>query len=88
MKLLKQSPCIIPISGFYKWKESVEDPLPFYLRVITRDVTAVAGVCNVFQNKEGRSVHTFAALTMAANPLVEPLDDRMPAILEEKDFGP
>lgn len=86
-KLLKSSPCIIPISGFYKWKESVEDPLPFYLRVISRDVTAVAGVFNVYENKEGRTVHTFAVLTMPANPLVEPLDNRMPVILEEKDFG-
>ena len=86
-ELLKTSPCIVPVSGFYKWKETVEDPLPFYLRVITRDVTAVAGVCNSYKNKEGRILHTFAVLTMPANPLVEPLDKRMPVILEEKDFG-
>lgn len=85
-KLLKTSPCIIPISGFYKWKETVEDPLPFYLRVITREVTAVAGICNSYENKEGRTIRTFAMLTMPANPLVEPLDKRMPVVLEEKDF--
>ncbi|MDR9416289.1 MAG: SOS response-associated peptidase family protein [Gracilimonas sp.] len=86
-QLLNNSACIIPISGFYKWKESVKDPLPFYLRIITHDVTGVAGVFNTYKNNKGRTIHTFAILSMPANPLVEPLDDRMPVILDQKDFG-
>ncbi|MDZ7808654.1 MAG: SOS response-associated peptidase [Gracilimonas sp.] len=83
---LKKEACIIPVSGFYKWKETVEDPLPFYLRVISDDVTGFAGVCSSFEDKNGRTINTFAILTMPANALVEPLDERMPVILKSKEY--
>ncbi|MBO6585194.1 MAG: SOS response-associated peptidase family protein [Gracilimonas sp.] len=86
-QLAKTSPCIIPVSGFYKWKETVDDPLPFYLRVLTTEVTGLAGICTSFEQEDGRLIHSFAVITMPANALVEPLDDRMPVILEEKDYG-
>jgi putative SOS response-associated peptidase YedK len=86
-ELAKTSPCIIPVSGFYKWKETVDDPLPFYLRVLTTEVTGLAGIYTCFEEKDGRMIHSFAVITIPANALVEPLDDRMPVILEEKDYG-
>ncbi|HBX66775.1 MAG: hypothetical protein CL670_03105 [Balneola sp.] len=86
-QLAKSTPCIIPASGFYKWKERVEDPLPFYLRVINRDVTGFAGICTSYKEKDGHVKHSYAVITMKANPLVEPLDNRMPVVLEEKDYG-
>lgn len=79
LSLKDYTPCIIPASGFYKWKETVDDPLPFYLRVITHDVLGLAGLCNS-QND------SYAVLTMPANALVEPLDDRMPVILDPKEY--
>lgn len=85
-KLVKGSPCIIPASGFYKWKETVKDPLPFYLRVLTEDVTGFAGVYHSYEDKDGRLIHSFLILTMPANALVEPLDDRMPVILAPEDY--
>ncbi len=82
---LEKHACIIPASGFYKWKETVEDPLPFYLRVISEEVSGFAGICSVYEDENGRTVKTFAILTMPANALVEPLDDRMPVILKSSD---
>lgn len=84
--LVKSSPCIIPASGFYKWKETVDDPLPFYLRVLSQEVTGLAGLYSTFTNEEGRKIHTFLVLTMQANPLVEPLDDTMPVILRAENY--
>lgn len=72
-------PCLIPASGFYKWKETVDDPLPFYLRVLTQDVLGLAGLWDAQKQ-------SFGVLTMHANALVEPLDDRMPVILDPKEF--
>jgi putative SOS response-associated peptidase YedK len=88
LELAEKSPCIIPASGFYAWKETVNDPLPFYLRLIPKDVMGFAGICYSYAEKDGRTVHSFALLTMPANPLVEPLDDRMPVILDSKDYEP
>lgn len=84
--LIDTNPCIVLASGFYKWKETVEDPLPFYLRVLSQEVIGVAGFYSSYKNDEGREVHTFAVMTMPANPLVEPLDDRMPVILSPNDY--
>lgn len=85
-KMVKRDPCIIPISGFYKWKDTVKDPLPFYLRVLIGEVTAVAGVCQTITNKSGLQTYTHVVLTMPANPLVEPLDDRMPVVLNQSQW--
>lgn len=83
---LKTNACIIPASGFYKWKETVKDPLPFYLRVISDEVTAFAGLYTSFKDENGREMKSFVVLTMPANALVEPLDDRMPVILRGSDI--
>lgn len=80
-------PCIIPASGFYKWKETVDDPLPFYLRVLTQEVSGLAGLYRSDKDGDGRSIHSFAVITMPANALVEPLDNRMPVILDPKEYG-
>lgn len=85
--LVENNPCIVIASGFYKWKETVKDPLPFYLRVLSQEAIGIAGLYSSYVNDEGREVHTFAVLTMKANALVEPLDDRMPVILSPKDYG-
>lgn len=79
ISLKAYEPCIIVASGFYKWKETVDDPLPFYLRVLTHDVLGLAGLWD-----PRNSSH--AVLTMPANALVEPLDDRMPVILGPEEY--
>lgn len=85
--LAKQTPCIIPASGFYKWKETVDDPLPFYLRILSQEVTGFAGVYNNYKNTKGQKIHSYAVLTMPANALVEPLDDTMPVVLDPGVFS-
>lgn len=79
--LVESSACIIPASGFYKWKETVHDPLPFYLRVLSKEILPLAGIC-MSEKKEYR----FAVITMPANALVEPLDKSMPCILDNSEY--
>lgn len=83
---IKSHPCIVPVSGFYKWKETVKDPLPFYIRVLNTDVTAVPGIYSQYQDEDGHTVHSFAVFTMEANALVQPLDESMPCILTTAQY--
>lgn len=83
---LEKKACIIPASGFYKWKDTVKDPLPFYLRVISEDVTGFAGLYSSFVDENGRKINSFAILTMPSNALVEPLDERMPVVLGRNEY--
>ena len=73
--------CIIPINGFYMWKQTVNDPLPFYVRVHTRKLLGIAGILTSI---DGRS--SFRVLIRESSVLLKPLDDIMPCILEPSEF--
>lgn len=83
LKLLKSNSCIIPVNGFYKWKQSVKDPLPFFVRIHTQELLGIAG----FYVENEDSKNTFCAFTTEANVLIKPLDDTMPCILNPMNFN-
>lgn len=78
--------CIVPANGFYKWKTSEKKSTPFYIRLLVREIAGFAGVYSVWQSKSGRDVYSFTLLTTEANALVQPVDDRMPVILQPDDY--
>lgn len=86
IKKLNLKPCIIPASGFYLWKQSVEDKYPFYIRMLGREVLGLAGLYHVFEEKNGNKVIEFAVITKASNVLLQPLEPTMPCILDPENF--
>jgi len=75
--------CIIPVNGFYLWKQTVNDPLPFYVRIHSRSLLGIPGF--LINPEESRK--RFSVFTRSANVLLKPLDDSMPCILEPKQFA-
>lgn len=75
--------CIIPINGFYAWKETVSDPLPFFVRIHTRELLGIAGFLTV----NNGSRNTFTVCTRDANVLIQPLTKIMPCILTPTNFN-
>ncbi|MBF8248080.1 MAG: hypothetical protein HW374_880, partial [Bacteroidetes bacterium] len=45
-----------------------------------------AGLFSVWRNEQGEEFPSFAIITTEPNELVSPIHNRMPVILEEKDF--
>lgn len=84
--LVQSQPCIIPASGFYKWKNTSGANKPFYLRLLNTDVNGIAGFYELTGRPDGSQIFTFAALTMPANALIEPLEPSMPYILNKTHF--
>ncbi|NGP77795.1 SOS response-associated peptidase [Balneolaceae bacterium YR4-1] len=78
--------CIVPANGFYKWKTSEKKSTPFYIRLLAREIAGFAGLYSVWQSGSGRDVYSFTLLTTQANALVQPVDDRMPVILQPDDY--
>lgn len=78
--------CIIPANGFYKWKTSKKKSTPFYIRLLSNRVMGLAGIYSIWKSASGRDVYSFSILTTEANALVQPVDDRMPAILRAENF--
>jgi putative SOS response-associated peptidase YedK len=69
--------CIVPASGFYEWLGRQ----PYYFHPTKDDVFSLAGLYEVRRDAEGRDYKTFCIITTKPNATVEPVHDRMPAIL-------
>ena len=79
--------CLVPANGFYKWKTSKKKQTPFYIRLLSNRLSAFAGIYSIWKSESGRDVYSFAILTTEANTLVDPVDDRMPVLLQRDNFA-
>lgn len=80
-KCIKQRRCLIPANGYYKWKFSEKKSTPFYIRLLSNELTAIAGIYTVWKSSAGRDVYSCGMLTTEANALVQPVDSRMPIFI-------
>lgn len=84
--------CIVPANGFYEWT-SVEEGgrrarQPYYVRPRDdRELFGFAGLCEQWLSPLGEEIRTCCIITTDANALMEPIHDRMPAILAPKDYA-
>lgn len=84
--LVSRHRCIIPLDGFYEWKKQDQSKIPYRIITTDNDIFAAAGLwdrwIDIEQNKE---VFTFTIITTPPNALMQPIHDRMPAILLRQD---
>lgn len=79
--------CLIPASGFYEWDRKGGTKEPFAIARADGAPLALAGLWEHWEGDAGRSViESCTILTIAANPDLEKLHDRMPVLLEPDDF--
>lgn len=79
--LLRNRRCLVPASGFYEWKKDGGQKAPYYIRVRETSLFAFAGLFDLWTDPAGVEHSTYTIITTAANDLVQPIHDRMPAIL-------
>ena len=81
---------LIPASGFYEWKrppnESGVKSQAYWIRPKNGGVIAFAGLMETYASADGSEVDTAAILTTAANQTMRSIHDRMPVVIEPKDF--
>jgi putative SOS response-associated peptidase YedK len=68
--------CLVPADGFFEWRGPKGARQPVWLHPPGGGLILMAGLC-----QEGADGLAFTILTTAPNALVEPIHDRMPAIL-------
>jgi putative SOS response-associated peptidase YedK len=85
-KALQRKRCIIPVSGFYVWKRITETTgIPFFFRMLSKPLFGLAGVFDITES-DGVTRYRVTGLETDANSLIEPLSDRMPAIISDTDY--
>jgi putative SOS response-associated peptidase YedK len=77
--------CLVPADGFFEWKKVGKRKQPYFIRPCGGGLFVHAGLWDCWDGPDG-PVETVAILTVAANELITPLHDRMPAILGKELF--
>jgi putative SOS response-associated peptidase YedK len=83
----KNSRCLIPASGYYEWKTTPDGKQPFYFTRRDGQVMTIAGLWSGWvENASGETLKSCTMLITAPNKLAATIHDRMPVILEAKNF--
>lgn len=77
--------CVVPASGFYEWKASADGKVPHYIHPKADPLFSMAGLYDLWKDSDGKLLSGFTILTTQANQTIEPLHDRMPALLYGKE---
>lgn len=82
----KRRRCLILADGFYEWQRVKGKKQPHYIHRQDQQPFAFAGLWEHWQGPEGKTVNSCTIVTTDANELLRPLHNRMPVILEAKDY--
>ncbi|MDP1647187.1 MAG: SOS response-associated peptidase [Rubrivivax sp.] len=81
--------CLLPASGFYEWQATPAGKQPWYISSPGAEPLAMAGLFEAWRSNESEEwLLTCCVITVAANALMAPLHDRMPALLAPAQWAP
>jgi putative SOS response-associated peptidase YedK len=80
--------CLVPADAFYEWQRISEKvKQPFAIALKGNQPYAFAGLWEKWKDPNaGSELLTFTVITTDPNELVEPMHDRMPVIIPERDY--
>jgi len=84
---IKTRRCLVPADAFYEWQKlGAKSRQPFAIAMHDETPYAFAGLWESWREPSGQVLETFTIITTDANELLAPMHDRMPVILEPKDY--
>src|SRR5208337_1215267 len=78
--------CLVAADGFYEWQKTGGKKQPYYFRLTDGQPFGFAGLWDRWESPDGELVESVTILTTEANELLRPLHERMPVILEPKEY--
>jgi putative SOS response-associated peptidase YedK len=79
--------CLVVADGFYEWRGTGRAKQAFLLRAADRMPFGIAGLWEVWRDREGRGLETATIVTTDANSVMRPIHDRMPVIVPPSSFA-
>ncbi|MGE5523216.1 MAG: SOS response-associated peptidase [Rhodospirillaceae bacterium] len=79
--------CLVPACGFYEWTGSPAERQPYYFLSPEHTLLAFAGLWEQWTQPDGKPLLSYTIITTEPNDLSRRFHDRMPVVLEEKDYG-
>jgi putative SOS response-associated peptidase YedK len=80
--------CLLPADGFYEWQVAADrrTKQPWRIERADGDIVALGGLWEFWRDPEGHNVETCTVLTVPANMALGHIHDRLPLILDERDW--
>jgi putative SOS response-associated peptidase YedK len=83
----KRNRCLIPASGYYEWQTTSTGKQPYYFTAHDGSPLTVAGLWDEWKDIEtGEPLKSCTMIIIEANKFVSKIHDRMPVILQPKEF--
>ena len=80
--------CLVPADGFYEWKKlDPKTKQPYAFSMADGAPFAFAGLWDGWKEPDGGWLQSYSIITTTPNELTATVHNRMPAILEPKDYN-
>ncbi|MBC7811659.1 MAG: SOS response-associated peptidase, partial [Burkholderiales bacterium] len=83
----KRRRCLIPANGFFEWQQRDDGKSPMLIHLNGFEPFAFAGLWEVWHSKDGDEIRSATILTTTPNDLMSEIHNRMPVILDPKDYS-
>jgi len=84
---MKRRRCLFPADGFYEWAKTAPGrKQPYCVRRRGGGLFAMAGLWEQWTGPEGEEIDSATIMTTAANGLLAPIHERMPAVLAPEHY--
>lgn len=84
----RQRRCLVLADGFYEWKQGERPRQPLYIRMRDGRPFAFAGLWERWVGPDGLAIDSCILLTITPNDLLRPFHQRIPVILNPRDYDP
>jgi len=85
-KPVLQRRCLLPVSGFFEWKKEGAAKRPFKIYLKDSPIMSMACIWTAWRAGTPEEQRSFSIMTTSANDFMAKIHDRMPVILNEKQW--
>jgi putative SOS response-associated peptidase YedK len=82
----KHRRCLVVADGFYEWHRENGKKQPYYFRLQDGQPFGFAGLWEQWKSPQGEEISSCTILTTEANDLLQTIHERMPVIIQPKDY--
>ena len=83
----KSRRCLVPADGFYEWSGEAKQRRPWRITAASGEPFAFAGLWERWTDRAAKeTVESFTIVTTEANAVTKPIHNRMPVILDARDY--
>lgn len=80
-KAFRTNRCLVPATSFFEWEKIGNHKEKRKISVKDQSIFSIAGICDLFIDKNGKEVWMYSIITTEANEAMKKIHDRMPVIL-------